>query len=234
MSPTFFDDFPSFYETSKTSSQPNRLNYRVKALIEDNLELVKEKNILDIASHDGRFSFAAIKFGASHVLGIEGNPNLVKKARENMEKYNIPKSKYDFISADIHQEIQKIQPNTVNTVFCFGFFYHTIHHVYLLDQIRKLKPQNLIIDTNVIISDSTILEISAQGGDDEGSAILSPDTKNNQTLVGIPTKSAVELMLYNMNYSFKHYDWHSQNIDDWDFLGDYKSGRRITLIANPL
>jgi len=185
----------------------------------------------DLASHDGRFSFAAIKFGASHVIGIEGNPNLVKKTIENMEKYNIPKSKYDFISADIHQEIQKIQPNTINTVFCFGFFYHTIHHAYLLDQIRKLKPQNLIIDSNVIISDSKILEISVQGGGNEGSAILSPDTKNNKTLVGMPSRLAIELMLDNMKFSFKNYDWLDKKIVDWTGLGDYKSGSRITLIA---
>jgi len=230
----FFDDYPAFYETSKTLGLPRRLNWRVKALIKDHVRLIKNKSILDIASHDGRFSFAAIKFGASHVLGIEGRPELVENAKKNMEKYGIMKSKYDFIAGDIHKEIQKIKPNTIQTVFCFGFFYHTIHHAYLLSQIRRLNPQNLILDTNVIKSDLPIIKIKVQNKDCEGSAIHSPYSKKNNELVGIPSKKAIQIMLRNLKFSFTDYDWHNNKIINWQGIGDYKTGHRITLIAKQI
>ncbi len=118
----FFDHFPEFYKTSKTGPFPNRLNNRYLALIENNKEIIKNSSILDIASHDGRWSFAALKNDASKVIGVEPRENLVKNSCRNMEFYGIPKEKYHFIKGDIFQEIQKIKPKTMmlilNVIVC--------------------------------------------------------------------------------------------------------------------
>jgi len=229
----FFDDYPDFFNTSQTSAYPNRLNKRVEVLIENNVELIKDKKILDIASHDGRFSFAAIKNGAAHVIGIEGKRYLVENSIKNMERYGIPKDKYSFIVGDIHEEIKKIEPGEIDTIFCFGFFYHTMQHLFLLSQIKRLEPYCLILDSNVLKSDQPIIRVGAQGGK-EGSAISSENTKNNKTIVGIPSKSAIEIMLDNMGFSFEYFDWPNKDFNDWKFLGDYKNGRRISLVAKDL
>jgi len=229
----FFDDYPEFFTTSSTSAFPNRLNRRVEVLIKNNVELIKDKKILDIASHDGRFSFAAIKIGAAHVLGIEGRQYLVDNSIKNMERYGIPNNKYNFVTGDIHQEIKKIKPDEIDTVFCFGFFYHTIHHMFLLSQIKRLNPQHLIIDTNILQSDQPIVRIEAQGGS-EGSATSSENAKNNKTIIGMPSTSAIELMLINQGFSFQYYDWLNKKISNWKFLGDYKNGQRITIVAKNL
>ena len=63
----FFDDYPNFFQTSKTVEHPNHLNGRFKAIIESNLNIIKNSSILDIASHDGRWSFAALKNGAKSI-----------------------------------------------------------------------------------------------------------------------------------------------------------------------
>jgi len=78
----FFDDYPEFFVKGRTRAFPNRLNHRFQALIETNKDLINGKKILDIGSHDGRWSFAAIKNGATYVLGIELFPKLVKVANK--------------------------------------------------------------------------------------------------------------------------------------------------------
>ncbi len=145
----FFDSFSEFYKTSDTGKFPNRLNNRYFALIESNKKIISNSSILDLASHDGRWSFAALKNGASKVIGIEAKENLVKNSHKNMELYRIPKEKYNFITGNIFNEIQKIQPKTIDVVFCFGIFYHIMNHMLLLEEIKKLQPKYLILDTSV-------------------------------------------------------------------------------------
>lgn len=70
----FFDPYAQFLTTSATSASPSRLNARHAAIIQGNLELFRGKRVLDIASHDGRWSFAALHAGAKHVTGIEIRP----------------------------------------------------------------------------------------------------------------------------------------------------------------
>ena len=72
----FFDDYPLFYETSKTASSKARLNVRHQAIIEANRDILKDARVLDLASHDGRWSFAALKAGAAHVTGVEARPRM--------------------------------------------------------------------------------------------------------------------------------------------------------------
>ena len=74
-SPRVFDEFPRFYETSETFAYPNRLNLRHEAIFGENKEVFEGQRVLDIASHDGRWSFAALKAGATSVVGIEGRPS---------------------------------------------------------------------------------------------------------------------------------------------------------------
>ena len=216
----FFDQYPEYYREKGVNSFPNRLNRRYEALIENNKELIIGKKILDIASTDGRWTFAAIKNGADHVIGIELSPQGVKIALEIMEKYNITKEKYQFIIGDIHQEIKKIETNSVDTVFFFGFFYHTMYHMDLLKEIKRLNPNYIIFDSHISQSDSPVIDV-----------FKNVTKKGEKILEGYPSKSALEIMLEYFGYSFEYYDWKKKNIDDWDHLGDYKNEKRITLIA---
>ena len=68
----FFDDYPLFFSTSQTGPAPNRLNQRYRACIEWNEPAIRGQRVLDLASHDGRWSFAAIKAGAINAVGNRG------------------------------------------------------------------------------------------------------------------------------------------------------------------
>jgi 16S rRNA G966 N2-methylase RsmD len=226
----FFDRYHSFYQTSQIGATRNRLNARYKVLIEGNQEFIKNQRILDIASHDGRWSFAALKNGANHVLGIEGRPHLVKNAVINMRKYGVPKKQYRFIPGDIFDQIIKINKNTIDTVFCFGFFYHTLHHMDLLTKIKQLNPKHLILDTNISKSPQPIIEAVMEDTRGEGAAIRKSNHRH-QTVVGHPSRSALEMMLKSSGFTFSYYDWKENNRSDWSHLQDYRNGKRVTLIC---
>jgi SAM-dependent methyltransferase len=229
----FFDRYKSFYETSIVGATGNRLNNRYKALIEKNKELIKDQRILDLASHDGRWSFAALKNGAKQVRGIEARQHLVKNTITNMKKYAIPENKYNFILGDIFDEIIKIKRNSIDTVFCFGFFYHTIHHMDLLLKIKRLNPKYLIIDTRISKSPLPVIRIGMEKTGGDGQAIGN-SFNNNQVVVGHPSRSSLEMMLKSIGFSFSYYDWNAMNIKDWSTLEDYKNGIRVTLICKNL
>ena len=61
MSQNFFDDYPRFRETSNVASSLDRLNFRYSHVIDRNRRLLEGKRVLDIASHDARFTFAALR-----------------------------------------------------------------------------------------------------------------------------------------------------------------------------
>jgi len=142
----FYDKFPEFIKTGYQSGK-DRLNYRHKLLIEQNKEIIEGQRVLDIASHDGRFTLPALLAGASHVTGIEARPELVEASEINMKLYEADPDKYNFICGDVHEEIEKL--DDVDVVFCFGFFYHTVNQFKLLADIAALEPKYLIVDTAV-------------------------------------------------------------------------------------
>ena len=67
----FFDAFPRFYETSQTGDPRERINLRYEAIFAHNADVFQGARVLDIASHDGRWSLAALRTGAAEVIGIE-------------------------------------------------------------------------------------------------------------------------------------------------------------------
>src|SRR4051794_17029055 len=138
----FFDSYPRFLRTSGSETQAGtgRLNLRHAAIIETNLDAIRGRRILDIASHDGRWSFAALMAGADHVTGIEAQPGLVASAVETMAEYEISPDRYRFIVGDVHEVINDLTPESFDTIFCFGFLYHTVHHMRLFSSIARLRP----------------------------------------------------------------------------------------------
>ena len=228
---SFFDSFPEFYKTSKTGIFPNRLNNRYLALIDNNKNIISNSSILDIGSHDGRWSFAALKNGASKIIGIEANQFLVKNSLNNMKFYGIPKERYHFITGNIFKEIQKIKPKTIDVVFCFGIFYHIMNHMHLLAEIKKLKPKYLILDSKINPSEHPIIRLVKEDPVKEGTGVQGDFISGGDVVAGLPSKSAIELMLDSLGFEFGNYDWHNLGITNCKGLVDYKNGRRITLVA---
>lgn len=233
--PGFFDDYPRFYSTSGVSATPARLNARYRALITPNQPMIRDKTILDLASHDGRWSFAALKAGARHATGIEGRAYLVESATATAREYGIGAERYRFTVGDVFDQIDLVPTDSIDTVFCFGFFYHTPHHMLLLSKIARLNPKHLILDTEIDPSTTDcIVRFRKEKVDREGTSIVSQPGDPLHSLVGKPSRSALETMLSSYGWSFAYYDWHCAGIKDWHDLRDYRDGNRVSLAATRL
>lgn len=223
----FFDKFPEFYKTSETGSSPNRLNHRYLALIHSNKEIINNSSILDLASHDGRWSFAALQNGAKKVCGIEGRKELVQKSLKNMEKFEISQEKYSFIVGDIFEEIKKFKNNEFDIVFCLGIFYHIMDHMLLLNEIKQLNPKYIIMDTNVSTLKEPMISLREENSIKEANAISSGE--DGKILVGHPSKKALELMLSHIGFDFTYYDWENSGIINWENIEDYNFKKGVSM-----
>jgi hypothetical protein len=243
-----------FLETSTTSAYPNRLNWRCEMLLARHPEVVHAKRILDLASHDGRFSFACLKLGATHVTGIEGRPELVASSFDNMRRMGIPPERYEFLAGDMFDHLPTLQPGQFETILCLGFFYHTVRQVELLGHFRRLQPEHFILDT-LVYRDRRAFKLLRflkrvnlghlqpvnfralfKGLDGDSMVFFLEDhrlqskTIDSSDLVAAPTRTALEKLVEAQGYKSAELDWH-EDARDWSHLDDYRRGRRFSYIC---
>ncbi|MFC1848211.1 class I SAM-dependent methyltransferase [Chloroflexota bacterium] len=130
-------------------ANPYVLNWRCEVLLNRNREAIEGKNILDIASHDGRFSWACLKLGANHVTGVEGRQHLAEYANQNLVQLGYTSQHFESIQGDIFDYLPQVKPREFDTILCFGFFYHTIRQIELLREIERIQPEWFLLDTQV-------------------------------------------------------------------------------------
>jgi hypothetical protein len=158
----FFDAHPRFLETSKTGPALARLNARYKVLLHENRHLIEGRRVLDVASHDGRFSFAALRTGAREVVGVEHDPELVRHAVSHMEAYGVDPARYRFECRDLFPGFADL--GTLDVVLCLGILYHVNEHLHLLSSIAEVEPEVVLIDTHVSQLDGAVIELRSPLG----------------------------------------------------------------------
>lgn len=201
--------------------------------------------MLDIASHDGRWSFAALQAGAAHVTGIEPRQELINNARDTFAHYGIEAPRFDFQCGDV---FELLGGQTFDVVLCLGFYYHTIRHAELLDLIERTGARFVIIDTEVtpradevavlpgsdprlVFANSYAIELLSDPVDDQQMAWQDSLTRNGQTLVGRPSRAAVDYMANHFGYACETYDWPAHfaaKPEQASAMTDYDQGWRDT------
>lgn len=241
-----FENSP-FLQTSKTWVHPNRLNWRCEILLTRNQEAIEGKRILDLASHDGRFSNACLELGASHVSGVEGRQHLVEFARENLKDLGHNPKNFRFVRDDVFDYLPNVKPKEFDTVLCFGFFYHTIRQIELLRELKRIQPKYIVLDTSImrgvfIPALARIVGHTLERVRGERACLLYRLESNVYEgatidpigLVAWPTKNFIELIFKHHGFSLKPLSWKKREIRDWTDIKDYKTGFRVSYIAQQL
>jgi Methyltransferase domain len=229
----FFERFPRFYLTSATGLTTARLNLRYEAIFGENRDVLEGASVVDLASHDGRWSLAALATGARSVIGIEARPELVKAAAENLAEYGFGADRARFVAGDVHAMLDT-QDFEADLVLCLGFLYHTLRYNELLHGIRRTGARHLIIDTFSphMMAPVPNVNVITEDADEEGKAAADAYIHGRSVLVGRPNLAAIQVMLGAYGYRVERLsDWagllrDNPGIDD---CGDYANGRRITL-----
>src|SRR5262245_34258311 len=101
---------------------PGRLNLRHQVIFDDNREIFEGAHALAIASHDGRWTLAALDAGAKHVTGIEARADLVEHAQDNLAHYGVDDDRYDVLHGDVFEVLNGSEEELeADVVLCLGF-----------------------------------------------------------------------------------------------------------------
>ncbi len=123
------------------------LNARVEKLLIENQKQIQGKRILDLASHLGTFSYAALKLGASYVQGIDTENSLIDQSINLFNKHSIDSSLYQFKVANAFEFLEKATEEEYDTVFCFGLLYYTSEPFHLLKLMKRVAKNCILLDT---------------------------------------------------------------------------------------
>jgi Methyltransferase domain len=243
----FADDYPRFIEVSEltpdlspederqrnrsATEQRNRMSERYEALFASNRDIFDGARVLDLASHDGRFSMAALHAGAAHVTGVEVRQSLVDKAQETFEFYGRDPETYRFVCGDVFEVLER-EKFDVDVVLCLGYLYHTYRHTELMYRLHELAPRHLIVDTMVTPDpEPTLKLIREPNAADIRSASLDPYAVD-RVLVLRPSVPALEMLVRNYGFEVESmYDWKSRlaGRPPMPGLDGYATGKRVTL-----
>jgi hypothetical protein len=255
----FFDSYPRFYATGIASPEANRLEQRYQACIHANLDIIADRSIIDLGSHDGRWTLAALKRGATHVTGVEGRQVLVDAAVENLNAYDIKPGQYEMRCSDVFTFLNHTKPRA-ETVFCFGFLYHTIRHAELLDLMERTGAHHIIIDTEVvkrsreglsqdgqslrppddldtsnpnrhICRQPFQIQLMQEAVADGRMAIEEPLARTGRTVVARPSVEMLVFLLDHFGFDVREIDWEPYIRVNAEAIDDYRHGWRATFVA---
>ena len=204
------------------------LNYRIDNLLWRQKDIICGKKILDIASHMGTFSYAALQMGASFTHGVDTEKRMVKKCFNLFEQHGIAQSSYRFDIEDIIEFLENTPENTFDTIFCFGLLYYTTEPYRLLKLMRS-AARHIILDTftaaYAAIQGKDSIVIHPKVTDELLSLPLllvtqtQPDKKayrlpgsyirkdKELSLTTFPTETLLELWMQSLGMEYQRLDW---------------------------
>lgn len=184
----------------------NRLNRRHEFLVAPYADDLSGAKVLDLASHDGRWSYALSAAGAREVVGVEARA-------DQMEQYAAypdgeVKDRVRFVHGDVYEVLPDLiaRGETFDVVAIFGLYYHVMNHYDLLKLVRRLQPGLVVIDSEFSLSARPVIRLATEATD---SHLNSVAHQEGQVVapVGIPSRSAMELMATSLGYAVEWADW---------------------------
>lgn len=147
--PEVFTREQIFYSTSRVGNDPRRLNARYAHFLEPVHEHIQGARVLDLACHNGRWSYALLQMGAAQVTGVEHNSALVAAAQQALAK-ECTEGRFHIECGDIIEFLKGCQPGQFDVVLCLGILYHTLRASEILHLCRRLDPKLLIVDSTIV------------------------------------------------------------------------------------
>ena len=183
------------------------MNERYEALFASNRDIFDGARVLDLASHDGRYSFAALKTGAAHVTGVEVRQSLIDKAQETFAFYGQDPETYRFVCGDVFEVLAR-EEFDVDVVLCLGYLYHTYRHTELMYRLHNLAPKHLIVDTMVVPGTQPNLRVIPERDVEDIRSAAQDAYSVGRVLVPRPSVPALQMLLNAYGFEIESmYDW---------------------------
>ena len=182
------------------------MNLRHEFIVEPFRAQIQGARILDIASHDGRWSYALAGAGAAEVHGIEARAELIESYAAFPDSPF--KERVSFTHGDLYQELDRLiaQGARYDVVALFGILYHVMDHYGLLARVQRLGPKVIIIDSEFMSKPNPMIQLARERTDNVLNA-TGQIPGQETTLVGIPSTGAMERMAEVLGYDIVWSDW---------------------------
>jgi 2-polyprenyl-3-methyl-5-hydroxy-6-metoxy-1,4-benzoquinol methylase len=173
-----------------TAPIPYAHQVRVQSQLVNNIDLIKDKNVVDFGCDRGQFTYPASVFGAKSITGaqiiVEHNQAIVNACRQlkinnvcavECDLYNLEQVKQTLVGVD--------------TILFLGIIYHINHHYQLFNEFSNSSAKAIIIDSKVDDMNFYMDPVPGMYWVEElqmknGSGIESNSVNPKTTWVGIP------------------------------------------------
>lgn len=213
----------------------SRMNCRHDMIIAPFKAELHDARVLDLAAHDGRWSYALAGAGARSVLGVEARQMLI----DRYDSFPAApfKDRVQFHTGDLFDTLDQMiaTQERFDVVALFGILYHVMDHFRLLRQVTALRPDLVIIDSEFISSANPMIQLVRERTDNPLNAI--PQHAGQETaIVGIPSTVAVERIAEALNYRCDWLDWDALPPEKRRGVRDYfraEKKRRRSCVLRP-
>ncbi|MEM1364042.1 MAG: class I SAM-dependent methyltransferase [Pseudomonadota bacterium] len=204
----------------------HRLAQRHRLIIEPFADQISGARVLDIAAHDGRWSYALAHAGATEVIGVEARQELIDRFAHfpNTDF----KSRVTLLCNDLYKEVESriAAAETFDVIAVYGIFYHIMDHFRLLSLLAQLKPTLIVIDSEFIKADNAIVQVLKEDVSNPLNAVSDVDGVTH-TVVGIPSKRTMRFMADALHMDLTWIDHDLILGDDRTGMKDYyRDGRK--------
>jgi hypothetical protein len=197
-------------------SVPYGYAIRIQTQLIDNVELIKNRRIVDLGTNRGQFLYPCIELGCRSIIGVQPLNDYNTAINEALTGlgHNDRACAQWGDAYDLHglTEILKNQ----DTLLLLGTLYHFNNHYQLLETVTKTKLTGLIIDISVIDDDlnfytgtepSIKWKVEQQNVDESGWEFNG--VNKNWTWVGHPNASWIIQTLQYLGWQIKSSVMHS-------------------------
>lgn len=229
----FIDTLPR-YETADRP-QSDRMNKRREFIIGSNLVDFADARVLDLAAHDGRWSYAFAAAGACEVVGYEGRQELIDAFADFPDA--ALRAKVHLHCIDIFDGLEAAieRGETFDVVGVLGIFYHVMDHRRLLKLISAVKPKLVIVDSEFLNRPGPIIQLIRERTENPLNAM--PEFDGQDVVVkGVPSFSAMELLAETTGFDLT---WNNvrdiprpERVGVWDYYRRTNK-RRATCFLRP-
>lgn len=178
---------------------------RFDQIILHNVDVLKDRRILDVGGNVGHFLRLAVYHGAYSATCLEPRAELRKEFDDLWLKDGLNPEQSQFVTGSASELEILFNPRQFDTIMCLGMLYHIHSHPPFLKALAALQPQHLILDTVVSASDSANIELDLENSDWRYAGF---DDHRPWVLRGTPSRKALDMML-------SYCDW--ETVGKFDF-----------------
>lgn len=221
--------FDRFDEAKAIVAKPidaKRLRHRYDAIVGSNRSLFANANLLDIHCGDGRWSFAGLDAGAAHVVGLENQQEPVDAARATFAKAGVKPASYEFVNSQTFAGLRAYEPETFDLIVCQDLTRTPDLH-FLFNQLRRLRPQHVIVDTAVVGGKVPIAMFKFKDGKNGRGA-----GGRSNAVSAVPNHEFIRILCDFFGFRWRMFDWQSAGIGDWTGIHDYERDKRRTYVLD--